>query len=339
MKRSIVLLVLLVAAPHAGAQESLLEPPDFSNALPGPVEAHNGVECMHVATGSIVPGDVDWVQVTLGFASARTVVDVDFAATSSRSYVLSGIVGGTTRFGMSDSNRPEDNLCGLGATSVPVGSGTDSALDMGATAAGTILNIAVSGASDSGFTGNHSQNFDYELWVYVLREDLECASDADCDDGVDCTMDRCDAVNGTCHNMTDDSLCNDGLFCNGVETCDAVDGCLSGTAPCSDDVGCDEVENRCAGCVADSECDDGVFCNGAERCVQGICRAGAAPTCDDGVECTADFCDVAADECSNVPRHNVCDDGVACNGRERCHPQEGCQPGPRKCGKVGRRPW
>ncbi len=98
------------------------------------------------------------------------------------------------------------------------------------------------------------------------------------------------------------------------------------------------------------DCDDGLWCNGAESCVAGSCRAGTAPDCDDGVDCTADHCDEDADRCSNSPDHGRCpadqrcdaqlgclaapacstdpdcDDGFWCNGAERCV-GGACQPG------------
>lgn len=44
-----------------------------------------------------------------------------------------------------------------------------------------------------------------------------CLVDRDCDDGVDCTDDRCEA--GRCVQTPLDALCDDGLFCNGQEQC------------------------------------------------------------------------------------------------------------------------
>jgi hypothetical protein len=44
----------------------------------------------------------------------------------------------------------------------------------------------------------------------------------DCDDGVVCTVDTCDEVNDICVNTPDDSACDDGDVCNGIETCDLV---------------------------------------------------------------------------------------------------------------------
>ena len=81
-------------------------------------------------------------------------------------------------------------------------------------------------------------------------------------------------------------------------------------------------------CSSDSDCNDSVFCNGAETChlVEG-CRQGAAPTCDDGVACTLDSCDLTADACVNEAAHLTCDDGVFCNGIEVCDAEFGCVAG------------
>ena len=38
------------------------------------------------------------------------------------------------------------------------------------------------------------------------------------DDGVDCTEDSCDEANDTVLHSPDDAICNDGFFCNGVDS-------------------------------------------------------------------------------------------------------------------------
>ena len=53
----------------------------------------------------------------------------------------------------------------------------------------------------------------------------------------------------------DDSDCDDGAFCNGVETCDIAAGgqCLSGVSPCVSYQKCDEENDLCvdpAPCVS-----------------------------------------------------------------------------------------
>ncbi len=65
---------------------------------------------------------------------------------------------------------------------------------------------------------------------------------APCDDGSVCTLqDTC--MDGACGHLAD-LPCDNGLFCDGAERCDAVTGCLPGTAPtCDDGIAC--TRDRC----------------------------------------------------------------------------------------------
>jgi hypothetical protein len=54
----------------------------------------------------------------------------------------------------------------------------------------------------------------------------ECATDEDCEDDISCTVDTC--VAGACAHEPSDDLCQDGLACNGQETCDPNSGCEGG---------------------------------------------------------------------------------------------------------------
>ena len=151
-----------------------------------------------------------------------------------------------------------------------------------------------------------------------------------CDDGVACTVDVCDEIADTCSNTPNDSDCDDGLFCNGAETCHAAFGCREGSDPCVDGVGCtddvcDELLDTCANTPNDANCDDGRFCNGAESCDFLLGCVGGPQPCDDGVACTDDFCDDDLDTCTNLSRDGLCDDGLFCNGREKCDSEIGCQ--------------
>ena len=59
--------------------------------------------------------------------------------------------------------------------------------------------------------------------------------------------------------------CDDGLFCNGAETC--VDGvCQDGTNPCEEGQDCDEDSDVCVveGCQTDDDCEEGQFCDAGE---------------------------------------------------------------------------
>jgi hypothetical protein len=52
----------------------------------------------------------------------------------------------------------------------------------------------------------------------------QCKSDLECDDGVPCTVDTCDA--GVCRHTPDDAQCDDGNVCTS-DTCNAVTGCVN----------------------------------------------------------------------------------------------------------------
>jgi hypothetical protein len=110
---------------------------------------------------------------------------------------------------------------------------------------------------------------------------MMCASAAECDDGVMCTIDNC-AVGGVCRHVGEDSRCPDGQRC-------------SPTMGCTDE-----------GCKADVDCDDGTFCNGTERCVAMACIPGTMRDCDDGNSCTMDRCDATEDRCRY---ETICDAG------------------------------
>jgi len=149
-----------------------------------------------------------------------------------------------------------------------------------------------------------------------------------CDDGVNCTIDTCDPDTG-CVFTPDDTVCDDGVFCNGTETC--ADGeCQPGESPCIAGQTCNEVTDECMvqpgggggggnptpqpQCTNDLQCSDDLFCNGNEVCAGGNCTAGTTP-CDDGLAC-----DEAADQCGEICQvDNDCtDDGIFCNGPEVC---------------------
>jgi len=82
------------------------------------------------------------------------------------------------------------------------------------------------------------------------------------------------------------------LGCSGSGELDA--------GPAAVDAALSDASSEDAGCTGDEACDDGLFCNGAESCVDGACVAGAAPACDDGIECTTDRCSEAARACENL---------------------------------------
>ncbi|MFZ5559887.1 MAG: S8 family peptidase [Patescibacteria group bacterium] len=105
-----------------------------------------------------------------------------------------------------------------------------------------------------------------------------------------------------------DSDCDDGLYCNGIETCQAG-VCKAGTLiecsglgdQCNTGV-CDEALDQCVVQPKPdgTACDDGLYCNTGETCQAGVCGGGSARTCDDGTACTTDSCNESLDKCENI---------------------------------------
>lgn len=170
-----------------------------------------------------------------------------------------------------------------------------------------------------------------------------------CTDGNLCTVDACNMVGG-CSSSPTAGSCDDGLFCNGTDTCSAGscnhsgDPCVGG-GECSDT--CDEQADNCLApvgtpCTSDSNvctddicdaigtcahtpnaspCDDEIFCNGTDICSAGSCGHSGDP-CVGGGECS-DACNEATDDCLETAGtpcssdSNICTDD-ACNATGDC---------------------
>jgi hypothetical protein len=152
-----------------------------------------------------------------------------------------------------------------------------------------------------------------------------CETDEDCDDGVACTDDSC-GMNGACRFRVDNAACDDGVFCNGVEQCDPVDGCVPGARQtCNDDDvctvdRCDEAEKICRHFPRDldEDGDPDWFCAGGGDCddTDPLVSSMVSEVCGDELD---NDCDEAIDEggaCSvddDCPDGQTCADGV-CSG-------------------------
>ena len=135
----------------------------------------------------------------------------------------------------------------------------------------------------------------------------ECTTDAECDDGIACTLDTCDAQRARCVRTPMHAACDDGVACT-IDRCNPAAG------------GCSHLPDHAA-------CDNGAFCDGVEHCDPAAgCAPGVAPTCDDDIACTADGCDEALRSCVNPPRHTECDDGNLCT-TDVCTQGVGCEHG------------
>ncbi len=135
----------------------------------------------------------------------------------------------------------------------------------------------------SSCTGNWDcQDCSYCNGVEVCMEYV-CAGGVaiDCSDTHECTADSCSEETEDCEHVLDDSLCDDGVACNGAEFCDEALGCQD--APPID-------------------CDDSTVCT-LDRCEEptGDCsNVVTDEVCNDGDACTVDVCDTTADSCTNT---------------------------------------
>jgi hypothetical protein len=66
-----------------------------------------------------------------------------------------------------------------------------------------------------------------------------------CSDSIDCTHDACIEATDSCTHTADASLCDNALFCDGVEICDLTLGCLDGADPCDATQTCYEYKDHC----------------------------------------------------------------------------------------------
>ena len=162
-----------------------------------------------------------------------------------------------------------------------------------------------------------------------------CQVNNDCDDGLYCNgQEYCDA-GGSCQSAASGPCTDDGQYCNGDETCnETLDQCEHAGDPCSDDglycngtESCNERDDTCDH-AGDPCSDDGLWCNGSESCneTSDQCDHVSPPDCsDDGLYCNGtESCNEASDQCGHSG-DPCADDGKFCNGTETCNETtDGC---------------
>ena len=166
-------------------------------------------------------------------------------------------------------------------------------------------------------------------------------SGALCNDGKYCTeSDVCDGTVCTGKSRN----CDDGVGCNGQETCSEIDGsCVVGTPTCSEAEYCDAVSNSCVSicdptdCIINRTCYQNDVQNAANICL--VCNSAAnkndwsvavGQACGDAAtECSGqDTCD-AQGNClpNNAPRGSICGEAeTVCSGQDTCDGNGNCLP-------------
>jgi hypothetical protein len=157
--------------------------------------------------------------------------------------------------------------------------------------------------------------------VAVADGAVRCASDEQCDDGVECTRDLCSS-DGYCANMAESNRCADGVFCNGNEICDPLAGCIPGIAFTCDDGNvctmdsCQEEAKSCLHLPRDFDGDGEVdwHCAGGTDCDDCDPTRGARvnEVCGDGID---NDCDEEVDEpdCGRAD-YDLCEDAYRISG-------------------------
>ncbi len=155
----------------------------------------------------------------------------------------------------------------------------------------------------------------------------KCTFDSDCDDSNNCTVEKCNPIDGCSHQYID-GCCNGSTLCNDENYC-TVDSCVEGVCQYVD-LNCDDGNictldqcNPQVGCqhpFALVECDDGNACTWHDLCLQGTCM-GVQVDCNDGLGCTLDSCNIVTG-CQNK---SLCSDSVFCT-MDMCT-SKGCKSG------------
>ncbi len=118
----------------------------------------------------------------------------------------------------------------------------------------------------------------------------------------DATRDRCRPEGTVGRSCTAPIDCDDGCFCNGIETCTSGT-CVAGASACPAtvscaDTACVEEVDSCVTVPVHSRCQNATVCDGVEQCdpanplrTADGCRAGVRTACNDENICTTDSCD------------------------------------------------
>lgn len=151
---------------------------------------------------------------------------------------------------------------------------------------------------------NPSTSTDSETETETEAE--SCTEDADCDDGIECTGDRCNSSN-VCVHDPDNSLCSGFEVCRTGKGCvDVGRECLT-EADCDDGIGC--TRNNCTSdgkceilfldddiCAEENPCMIYMTCDETEGCIGGYDKP---CTQDEGPSCYNYVCSEATGECDD----------------------------------------
>lgn len=124
-------------------------------------------------------------------------------------------------------------------------------------------------STSSGGTGGTGGVTIVDAGPDVVVTDAGCHDASECDDGIPCTLDACQG--GVCTHAPRDAMCDDGLFCTGVEFCDPLVGCMVNPRSCDEGIfctvdTCDPIADACRHDPHDELCPLSHKCGPTEGC-------------------------------------------------------------------------
>jgi len=126
-----------------------------------------------------------------------------------------------------------------------------------------------------------------------------------CDDGNDCTEDKCMGEEGCVNEMLETGACDDANPCTVADHCESG-VCVGDPVECDDDNPCtDNVCTETGGCeypAISAECDDLDPCTLGDHCVEGACQGESMPC-----QCDTD------EECAELEDDNLCNGTLICD--------------------------
>ncbi len=147
---------------------------------------------------------------------------------------------------------------------------------------------------------------------------------ARCDDGNPCTVDIC-GVTGCIHTVSEGTRCNDGLFCNGVDSCGSDGNCsVHNGDPCVGNLTCDEGLGTCVGCDETSPCPEASEeVSECDFSGLGVCeQIGSRTRTTTTYACVDRVCIPSESQqneaCIRRTEDAACDDGNACTRDDKC---------------------
>ncbi len=190
----------------------------------------------------------------------------------------------------------------------------------------------------------HANDLGFAMTNFSLTS-TGCSSNTDCDDGVYCNgQETC--VNSSCQAGTPITCADDGIFCNGAEVCnEATQTCDSAGDSCGINTICNEDAGQCDSLCGNGICDSGESCSSCPTdCISGS-SGGTCGACFKG-KCDG-ICNPNKEgaDCSDCRSSYCCGDGVCEGGEDYLYcavdcpvtvcGDGTCDPGEDRCGCPG----